>query len=222
MKKTVLVFVVALLCAVSHAEDYERYANKESVSQIRREVRTGGLPALAARADETLDAALKLAVVKLREKDAGALASRIESEWNTTYKGMLTFRVGLYGDIGDHAPLIQWIEDIYDALEKALTLEFCLASHLADIKSLNLCIPIVFSPQTFPLDGVKTPRKYEYRAHFAKGLVYYGLFPVVVYWAVNAGSGNPFIAMASEWFAGNVVGPPLSDWIFNQTTNERR
>ena len=112
----------------------------------------------------------------------------------------------------------------------ALGVEVCKALHLSDIKTFNFTLPIVFRPCSFPMDAVTITRKAEYRNHFAQGKVYYGLVPVITYWAINApcmiGTAGlatmlcgPAASIA-EWFMGYSIAPWLSDKIFDGVCNK--
>lgn len=175
------------------------------------------------KTDASLDAMIRVAVVNMKaQQNLSAMdAEMIEYAWNNEYKGML---LDESRDIG-HIYLSKFLEDSYDKIEKALGVEVCKALHLSDIKTVNCALAVIFNPCKYDMTGVLESRKQDYRDHFAKGQVYYGLVPVVTWWAISIGcwSGTAGIASfvcsiaasGAEYLMGNVLAPPLSDRIFN-------
>lgn len=183
------------------------------------------LKSLAEKSDTALDSMIRVAVVNLRATNEFAMADadQLEYEWNTTYKGYLSRH---YRDIGDHSPLLSWLAKWYDIIEASLGVQTCKALHLSDIKTLNFAIPVVFKPCTFPMDAITIPREDEYRKHFAMGDVYYGLTPVIGYWAITiacwggtSGAGSflcTIAATGAEYALGHWIAPHLSDFIYER------
>lgn len=174
---------------------------------------------LALHTDEALNNVIRVAVANLKSVDEN-LAYEIQFEWDSKWHGDLLKR-----DIGDHAPLSQWLADTYNKIEAKLGVELCKALHLSDLKTFNYCIPIVFRPCTYPIDHVVESRRQDYQDHFAMGKVYYGLVPVVTWWAMSSacwigtvGVGAFVCSIATagaEWAMGHVLCPPLSNRIFD-------
>lgn len=162
--------------------------------QIAREVENAAdndtiqFPAIKQYADSAVNGALDIAMTELRRKGFNHLAEEIFSEWNYTY-GRSMF-LSTY-NIGDHKPVLQFLADIYEKIEAALTRPICIKLHISDIKSLNHGIPVAIHPCTFPMDAVLGDRSIEYARHLNGGPqsddAYYGVLPVCVYWAVRIG-----------------------------------
>jgi hypothetical protein len=208
---------------LSHRQTAHRQARA-----IRREIEDGNMYATAQRTDEALDALVARGVQKLREKGDDSFAEQFEGEWSDQFRGFLAHAMAQNGgrDIGDHKPLIQWLATFYDHLESVLGVQVCKSLHLSDIKTFNYCIPIVFHPCTFPMDNVTVSREAEYANHFAKGAVYYGLIPVVVYWvcdisciASTSGIATMIcgpLSGGAEFIMGKWFAPRLSNRIFER------
>jgi hypothetical protein len=212
---------------LSHRQTAHRQAKA-----IRQEIEDGNMYATAQRTDEALDALVARGVAKLHEKGDDYFADQFEGQWLDQFKGFLTHAMAQNGmrDIGDHKPLIQWLATFYDHLESVLGVDLCRSLHLSDIKTLNYCIPIVFHPCTFPMDNVTVSREAEYANHFAKGAVYYGLIPVVVYWVcdiscIAATSGiatmlcGP-LSGGAEFIMGKWFAPRLSHRLFHRVCGQ--
>lgn len=189
---------------------------------------------LRSRVDFAMNGALYLAFYELRKKGQVALANQIQNDWEKVYEKTM-FRTPSMRDIGDHAPLNKFIADSYDKIEFVLGQSFCISSHIADIKSLNFGIPVVFKPCSFPMDKIIDPRKVEYKRHFCGGVpgddTYNGVMPVVSYWAVYIGctaatSGLGFMPVCGlvggvgEKIIQNFVAPAMSDRIFTRACGE--
>lgn len=208
-------------------------ALQSEVLRIRNEIASGKMDAVAQNTEAMLWSIVKVANANLKAKGRVDLATKYEYEWNNKYKGMLVNRAKLhfiYGDIGDHHPLVQWLADFYNTVEATLGIEVCKMLHISDIKSVNFSIPVVFRPCTFPMDAVTISRIYEYKNHFAEGAVYYGLVPVVTWWAVSIGcwSGTAGVgsflcgiaATGAEWTMGKIVAPNLSNFVFRSACSD--
>jgi len=239
--KMTIALVVFFSCVFCNAETYHYDAQKipaqepqvdrkakdhgRSVSrQVESELSRGDFLSLAKRTDKTLDYIIERTSVELTKRGYRDLADEATADWNFHYRGFLT-RMVLSRDIGDHAPLIEWLARFYAITELALGVEVCKSLHISDIKSLNYGIPVVFKPCSFPMDFVTIERKDEYRNHFNGDKIYYGFLPVIVYWAIDipcmigtAGIGALLCGPAAsfgEYFSYKFVGPKISDRIFS-------
>jgi hypothetical protein len=76
------------------------------------------------------------------------------------------------------------------------------------------------------MNAVLDSRKQEYQLHFARGKIYVGLAPVIVYWACSIGcfvgtSGiGAFVcslaANGAEVFMAKIIAPPMSNRLFDR------
>jgi hypothetical protein len=203
----------------------------EQAGNLRDELMQGDMVTLADKSDQALDAVVARAMVHLRKKGDYHFADQMESEWAEKYHGFLTRMViaeEATHDIGDHAPLLQWLATLYDEVEGKLGVEICKLTHLSDIKTFNYTIPIVFHPATFPMDQVTGPRAYEYLRHCNQGSVYYGLLPVLTYWVADVGCmvgtyGTGAIMLcgligdASEVVMSKFFAVGICEWIYTKS-----
>lgn len=235
MTRLILCLCIALFCAVSNfakgdeldnvqlhfPKAHQDYA-KATVRALRSEIQKEGLHSVARRTDAALDLLVERASKKLDEAGDSEYAYFKHTEWKRQYSGTLT-RLMNARDIGDHPTqeLSVWLEDFYEHLEFVLGIEVCKALHLSDIKTINCTVKIVFYPCSFLMDSVAGERIDEYRRNFAEGEVYYGLVPVLSFWAVEiammaGGIPVPFVAGGVEFMMGKFVAPKLSDAIFTR------
>lgn len=240
-----LIFLVALICASVRAEEEDgwtvpdsvfqdfrltyaqkHFAIKEArkrVKELRASLGEGRLDLAAQRTDEALNNAILRGVRALKEAGDVDGAYQIEFEWNTQWKGSVV-RL-LSRDIGDHKPLFDWLDTVYNRIVSVIGVTAAKALHLSDLYTWNHTLPVVFKPCSFPMDSVLGTRKDEYKRHFDQGLVYYGLLPVDTYWilfiaieATTSGIGTFFagpIAMAGEFIMGQYIAGPISDKVYS-------
>src|SRR4051812_32358064 len=215
--KAILMMVLCLASVLAIAGDYGE-ENWNSLSKehqnhvrgtaraFRKEIESGNITTLALRTDQALNQLVARGLSELRTKGDEAYATRTEWDWGQNYQGYLTRALMRRGgrDIGDHAPLIQWLASFYDHLELVLGVDACRSLHLSDIKTFNFCIPVVFHPCTFPMDNVQGEREDEYRRHFAQGTVYYGLCSVVVYWIADIACMAGTYGTGIGWLCGPI------------------
>lgn len=158
---------------------------------------------VAKKTDDALSAALHFAAKEIRKKGDRELANSIEREYNSRFANFLSRTVTATA-IGDHKPLNEWLARTYDKIEAKLGVQVCVLTHLADIKTINYAIPIVFKPCTFDMDGLEIPRLDEYKNHFGGDGVYEGLFCVVSYWASYGVCLAATYGGGAVWFCGAI------------------
>lgn len=204
------------------ANRYETYVN-----DIQEDIELHYLQGTAKRTDFAIEAIIKRSVRSLRDQGFDEDADEIERDF-PQYRNYLQNMVAHSNgrDIGDHKPLITWLAVVYELIEFKLGVEVCKALHISDLKTINYCIPVVFKPCTFDMGSISIPRRDEYRLHFASGKVYWGLVPVITYWAIEVGclaatsGAGSFLcglgATLGERVMGNRLAPGMSDWVFNR------
>jgi hypothetical protein len=221
----VLTLALFLCLSINLIAVDERVSPLQESAKIESDILNGKL---SMRTEKALNFVIITAAAELRKKGHKSEADRMEQEWNGFYRNQFRqYAMGMeMKDIGDHAPLSQWLAEKYELLEAVLGVEVCKKTHLSDLKTLNFTIPVVFRPCTFPMDGLTLARVDEYRNHFSEGQHYYGLAPVTAYWIVYAsvagatmGTGFVFIAgiagdIAEKLFA--LITPKLSDTIYKK------
>jgi hypothetical protein len=186
------------------------------------------LQSLRDRVDAAMTSALNVAAEELDSRGYQADANDIRMTWAIEYHYSMFYESR---NIGDHKPVSQWVADKYNTIEFLLGRDFCIKSHIADIKTINYAVPVVFRPCSFPMDNVQGERSVEYKRHFCGGAsgddTYNGLVPVVTYWAVYIGcsaatSGTGFVFVCGiagtlgEKIIQNYVAASMSDRIYNK------
>lgn len=222
-----LIGLVLLFASMAHpATLAEKRHGRHQARLFRNELRHGNKLTLATRTDQALDALVTRAIGQLNDAHEFAAASQYQTEWALKFRGFIV-RSMQTRDIGDHAPLIQWLADFYDFVEGVIGVQVAKATHISDIKTFNFCIPIVFHPKTFPMDLVTGTREDEYVRHCNKGDVYYGLLPVITYWVVDIGCDIATHGTGVIWACGTIAtvaelamadlfGSPLCQFIYEK------
>lgn len=232
MQKTFLVFLVAFVLACT--QGFPARFKQQDVYDQASQMDGPDFQNLAKKTDVTIKAIITRAVSTLHDQGFDEEADRIEQEYKANFDWFVFRMVLARGEhhIGDHKPLIDWLAKVYDSLEAKLGVQVCKALHLSDIKTLNYCIPVVFHPCTFDLNGLNVDREAEYRRHFAMDdggsadpeHSLYGLASVAVYWTIEgacltgtSGIGSILCGLAAtgaEFFSGHIVMPHISDSLF--------
>jgi hypothetical protein len=192
---------------------------------------------------DALTSMFDVAQRNLRESDRAADADRLLNEWNGHYKAV----VGgvMPEDVGDHAPLSEWLAYWYALLEAEYGLEFMELSHLRDIWIMNFTLPVVFNPRAQEQWCVEQLRDHpgdkcadEYARHFVgtkygpydpynTAELHHGFSGVVAYWVTYtacsmalAGTGAFLIcgpaASLTELSIEIFVAPEVSTMIWNR------
>lgn len=162
--------------------------------------------------------------------------------WNEIY----IFQVlGLKTDMGDHAPLDEWLATEYQKLEDLLGVDVMELTHLRDIFVLNFSTPVVFNAEAsnawcidqltrFPFDTCKaeygrhfTGTKWTFIDPFATRDPHHGFSGVVSYWisfvaceATFWGTDGTFVcglaATAIENGMEMTLSPSISDALYDK------
>ena len=233
-------YLLFLFMSLPCLADTPRQIAREVEDQIRMDMsesQTGFYqrlpsPRLQVLIDQAMNNALQVAQGELINKGYPEYAEAVGHTWRGVYGASMFNNSG----IGAHAPVWAWLAKEYDSVEQLLGREFCISTHIADIKTINYTLPVVFRPCTFPMDGIQGLRIDEYRDHACgKSIqtdeVYNGLIPTVVYWSVYGGcsaatSGIGFMFVCGtvsgigEQIMANEIAPGLSDDIFHHFCSE--
>ncbi len=198
-------------------------------------------------ADSAFDAMFKRAAKELKDRGYDADADQMTAEWEGTYHGMLSGRVG---DTGDHAPIYVWIDTWYFKIEAILTVEVCDFLHVSDIYWLNHSLPVVLDAnqnsvwcvdqlRTHPEDQCRdeynrsfTGTKWQREGDpYATNRLHFGAAPIFVWWAVEIGCESATfgtdgsllcgaIATAAEISVARYVAPSLGLKIYDRRNLE--
>ncbi|MGE0614623.1 MAG: hypothetical protein AB7P04_03200 [Bacteriovoracia bacterium] len=168
-----------------------------------------------------LNAIVGTGVSKFRLEGYTELADRFEKEWKRQYASYFLNLSVL--DVGDHAPLNQWLADFYKKLEMTFGDLVLKAMKLDDINTINYVLPVVFQPKGDQRNG-DTWDKVEYQKHFVP------FAAIVIYWACRgsctgitfgAGAIGSVCGLASEiprFVMKTWIAPPLSNWVYDLAT----
>lgn len=209
------------------------------ILRVEREVKDdlGNLTTAAVKADESLERMVDFAAWVLRRKGMDSEADQIQGEYHTRFSGIMLQiesqrSVTGLRDIGDHTPLLEWLDTWYKKLEGVLGAAVMRATKLEHLKILNYSIPVVFNPsgkngewwdqQDYCDHFAGTRHSFFYPAHEHEGFA-----GVITYWTVwgactaatyGAGGALPFICSpvgdVSSFVVGKWVAPKISDIIY--------
>lgn len=179
-------------------------------------------PWVKAHLDAAMNGALQRSQDELVKRGYFNEAERMRYEWATYYKGSLFVSDR---DIGDHKPIIQWINTQYKTIELLLGKDVCRLLHISDMLTFNSS-NVTVRPCSFPMDNVQGERIDEYRRHFAGGPkgndYFYGTIPALTYWVVNIGLTAVGVPIVSSLIASvaerlmDIAAANLSDSVYNR------
>lgn len=210
--KRLAMLTALCLSALAGCPAHAEFDHKPIVNDLRADLRTGDPETLARRIDDATDTMFKLAVSEMLDAGMVDEADDLNALW--TVRGCrgaggaeLTGR-----DIGDHAPLSDCLEQLYDRTEAALGTELMAFLHLDDIWKLNYGVPVALHIKT--IDGADIDQS-EYALHFVPTA------SVISYWSVWAGcTGATWglaysvictpAAMLSRHLTTEFIAPPLA------------
>lgn len=195
------------------------FNHKPTQKHVEMDLKSGDKMVIANRTDLALDGLVKLSIWKMKKEGHKAEADKIESEWENRFKGTLTryaekLKAGKR-DLGDYAPLSEWLSELYKIMVLMFGETACKAMHLDDINIANFAIPVVFAMHDILGAQVKIDSP-EYKKHFVP------FAGVVTYWSVfiscevvTYGSGWFVVCtpagMAGEFAMTKWVAPKISD-----------
>jgi len=203
-----LLMVLSLvLSAQAMSFESDRAKANRYVQEVKADLMAGRL---AERTDFALDGMIRVAVQRLKNDGFEFEGQKIKKEWEEQWKGYIVRT----RDLGDHAPLSQWLADTYKKIEALLGKEVCEWLHLDDINVMNYAIPVVFHPCDIEWD------KAEYQRHFVPFcgvLAYWGtLVPCLLF---SAGTMVFFcspIASLAEHLMVTFIAPGISDKVYER------
>jgi hypothetical protein len=173
---------------------------------------TANYPSVTQKA---LNGLVRTAVLELHAKGFHKGAKKYSAQWEATYANyFLTLSTK---DLGDHAPLSQWLTGFYNYLESNLGHEICHIFHFDDIFIFNYAIPVVFHPRGLHGD---TWDSVEYGKHFVP------FAAATTYWSCRVACTVLVPGIVLEFFCSELaevpryvmqesIAPPLSDYVYN-------
>ena len=139
--------------------------------------------ASAVYADDAMAAIVRQSVNVLKHYGHRIKAEKIEGDFERFYKNGYAQKFTGAKEIGDHAPMSEWVTKAHETIENTIGLFLCKYFHLHDMYILNYAIPTVFHPELYG--------KKDYLDAFSGHLIwgYFwehgGATGIVTYWAVN-------------------------------------
>jgi len=186
-------------------------ASKSAVKQAKDQLEKGQVNVILRRGLENLiDASINV----LNEFGHNAYAKQMEQEWLASFS-LKTHNVL---DLGDHAPLSQWLSDFYAGLEARVAHKWLKLFNLTDIKIFNYGIPVSVHPRSNPANGQEWGHK-EYKLHFvptSSAAVYWissqaCSIAVPLPWSLGCGVAARLPRFGMEHF----VAPGMSDRVYD-------
>ncbi|MBC7387430.1 MAG: hypothetical protein H7301_14860 [Cryobacterium sp.] len=174
-------------------------------------------------AASTLDHLVLASLDALEREGEPALAARYRKRWEKEFNHGLSIRLS---EVGDHAPLSQFLATLYRVLSGTIGKKAEYAVLLADLNTMNYAIPVVFAPKGEWRGGRNAgDDRDDYRDHFVPfaGIVtFYTTLGACQTLANSQGMGAigarlcPRAADVLNREMREKVAPKLSDYIFNR------
>ncbi len=229
--RTILVAVAVLLCQQSaFAQTSQRITVEDAGIQAALDVRDQFITSVQHKDFTTithtaLGAAIEILAFELRYRyNENAAADAILNEWskqNPTAFAALVMSRGYDRDLGDHTPLLPWLQNEIQTMTSKYGINFAALPIVSDVVTLNFAIPVVFAPHG-SWESPDVDNRIEYRKHFIP------FANLVTYYATNLSCNLvlkhynlsdlkricPKAANALEWVMGRYIAPQVSDWIF--------
>lgn len=223
MKKYVMTAVLTMgISAIAHAGyntevESGKIQARETVNEIEKDVQD------IAPMEKAMAQLLESTANVLRREGFNKEADRIGTEWKQMSAVYFNKSNNLL-KLGDHAPLNQWLADIYNLVEGSLGQEKVSEYHLDDIKFINYGFPVVIHPSGDPSTG-KAWGMQEYSEHFVP------FSTAVSYWAgyfvckkvIKSGTLANMCNSSLDTFRSTIesyIAPGVSDEIYRRFNPE--
>ena len=218
-------YLVVVVLAVSGIF-FSPSARSSTLAEIRRDLRT--LDGVARRTDAAIANMVRAAALTLGENGHEDAAWQIETEYQDSFENFLEFMVSRNTkDLGDHAPLSEWLDEWYQRLEDLLGPEVMRLTHLDDIWVVNFAVPVVFDPRREKGIWDDPEPQEEYSEHFiplAGVVAYWGAWISCTVATLSTGAVTYIcapIASGVEYIMVRYVAPPLSDRVYLRANEPR-
>jgi hypothetical protein len=203
---------------LSHEEpsDKSKKDAEKALKQARADLEEGRVERVARLGLEHI---VRAAINVLKVEGYTEYAARKESEWNASFS-LMSNPLGML-DLGDHAPLSEWVADFYVGLEARIDARWLKLFNLYDIKTFNYGIPVAVHPAGNP-QGVAWGSD-EYKLHFvpvaaaSAHWIFNGACSLTVPLPFSLGCG--VAALLPRYGMQYWVAPRLSDRIYDQFNN---
>jgi hypothetical protein len=180
-----------------------------------------------------LDTMVNEGVENLQTVGEVDLSQQMQKEWQDLYVQTLATldtarnsssgELGTY-DLGDHAPLFQWLENYTEILNQKTRGIAGKIELISDLTTLNYALPIVFQPAGSWRAGYADRAWVEYRLHFipfANIMTYWGAYEGCKYEATKNGYTSlknicDKVADKLDFWMGRYLAPRISDFVFKE------
>jgi|GEM_PF-1191807 len=193
----------------------EEKASTFAAERAEEDLREGRVERVARQALEVI---VRASLNVLKAEGYTQYAERKEREWNTSFSLNSSNGLGAL-DLGDHAPLSQWVAGFYDGLEARIDRKWLKLFMIYDLKIFNYGIPVAVRPGGNPRTRQPWGEK-EYGLHFVP------VSAASVYWISNGACSvavpPPFslgcgvAAMLPRLGMEHLVAPGLSKAIYKR------
>jgi len=201
--------------SVKEPEAREKKAADKAVEIAKAQLNEGRVELVARRG---LEFAVRAAMKLLRKEGFDSYASRKEGEWNRSFSLYSDNGLGML-DLGDHAPLSEWVADFYDGITARVDEKWLKLFSIYDLKIFNFGIPVAVHPSANPATGADWGIE-EYSLHFVP------VSAAAIYWissqACSLSVPFPFslgcgvAARLPRYGMEHLIAPKLSDKIYNR------
>jgi hypothetical protein len=187
----------------------------------------GGWRALSLK---VLDLMVQEGMTNLQTVGEIDLSQQLQKEWQNVYGDALAAtqsgesQGGTFNtlDLGDHAPLFQWLTNYVDVLNQKTRGIVGKLQLISDLMTLNYAIPVVFHPSGEWKASTTNKDWVEYRLHFIP------FANIISYWGALEGckygvkrSGISILGQLCEPISGKIehvmgryIAPRMSDYVF--------
>ena len=206
-----------------HASQAERRKARQIVEQAAQQsLEDLRSDQLAKRTQIALNALVENGVYHLARKGYRSESEKLRQEWQNNFSSYFLNEWTVY-NLGDHAPLSQWLNRFYKKLEARLGRQLCEFLSLDDIQVFNYSIPVVFHPRGSHKD---TWSKEEYRLHFvpfAAATIYWSTrLSCSIVFSMAISNICSFFAIIPRYATRDIFAPPLSDFIYDLAHHPER
>lgn len=186
--------------------------SERMAADFERDLKEGRL---RERTNIALDAMIRFAAHKLRQKGYKTEAKNLLTEWESDWNGYI-MRVGRKPGDQSHAPLSLWLQDKTNMMIFVLGIDAMKLTRLWDLVVVNESFRVIFQC----IDDVNLQEFGDYFVPFSGVIAYWGAFISIT--AATWGTGFFFagpISMGCEMLVVNVIAPKLNEPAWNLSCN---
>lgn len=221
-------FLVILLTLIFNSQSFAQESTaKDAALNIHDNIVTNfSNEQLDKDTQDALNNLVEYAAQELEQRGFAQDAAQARSEWNKNYSTYFISGQWIL-DLGDHAPLSQWLGDFYKKLRLRLGDQVVSMLNLVDINTLNYALPVVFRP-----NGDKKNNEswdaLEYSKHFvpfAAIVTYWGSLYGCKYATKTVPNVNKYCKQIASILRNgmtNWIAPKLSNYVYNVAVKAKK